>query len=239
MSDGCESCCVSAVEVSGSQTSRMLECPVLVHPTPLRVLLSSVPGPMKNRPPRRSILAWLRRPFIPVFWEIPRDGTALERASVIFLQGGELRELPKVLEWLGRSPLAGVPVVLHIDLLAGLANDEAGLRYVASLEGISGIITVRHHLVSPARRLGLACIVRLFLHDTRAVDRGLQIVESCPARRDRTFARRGGDRGGRPVPRHRPPADRRRPCPHSAVGPAASCSPAIRRSAPATRISGV
>jgi glycerol uptake operon antiterminator len=134
---------------------------------------------MKKRPHRRSILAWLRRPFIPVFWEIPRDATALERASVIFLQGGELTELPKVLEWLAGSPLAGVPVVLHIDLVAGLSNDEAGLRYVASLDGISGIITVRHHLVSPARRLGLACIVRLFLHDTRAVDRGLQIVESA------------------------------------------------------------
>lgn len=133
---------------------------------------------MKKRPPRRSILAWLRRPFIPVFGEIPRDGTALERASVVFLQGGELTELSKVLGWLAEGPLAGVPVVLHIDLLAGLSNDEAGLRYVASLDGISGIITVRHHLVSLARRLGLACFVRLFLHDTRAVERGLQIVAS-------------------------------------------------------------
>lgn len=133
---------------------------------------------MKKRTSHRSILGWLRRPFIPVFWEIPRDITTLERASVIFLQGGELMELPKVLGWLDSSPLAGVPVVLHIDLLGGLANDEAGLRYVASLEGISGIITVRHHLVSLAHRLGLACIVRIFLHDTRAVDRGLQVVEN-------------------------------------------------------------
>ncbi len=97
---------------------------------------------------------------------------------MLFLQGGELTGLPKILHWLEASPLAGIPVVLHIDLLAGLANDEAGLRYVASFDGINGIITVRHHLVAPARRLGLACFVRLFLHDTRAVERGLQIAQS-------------------------------------------------------------
>lgn len=131
---------------------------------------------MKHHPPRRSILGWFRRPFIPVFWEIPKDPSLLDRASMLFLQGGELTDLPKILRGLNESPLAGVPVVLHIDLVAGLANDEAGLRYVASLEGINGIITVRHHLASTARRLGLISIVRLFLHDTRAVTRGLQIV---------------------------------------------------------------
>jgi glycerol uptake operon antiterminator len=100
-------------------------------------------------------------------------------AGAIFLQGGELARLPKLLASLEGGPLADVPVMLHIDLLAGLANDEAGLRFVASLGRIRGVITVRHHLVPTARRLGLASIVRLFLHDSRAVNRGLAILEKC------------------------------------------------------------
>jgi glycerol uptake operon antiterminator len=51
------------------------------------------------------------------------------------------------------------------------------LRYVATLDGVDGIITVRHHLAPFARKLGLASVVRLFLQDGRAVERGLQVVE--------------------------------------------------------------
>jgi glycerol uptake operon antiterminator len=67
--------------------------------------------------------------------------------------------------------------MLHIDLLAGLANDESGLRYIATLPRINGIITTRHHLAPGARRLGLLSIVRLFLQDGRAIDRGLGVIE--------------------------------------------------------------
>jgi glycerol uptake operon antiterminator len=66
---------------------------------------------------------------------------------------------------------------LHIDLVNGLSNDEAGLRYVATLNRIEGIVTVRHHLAGLARKLGLMSIVRLFLQDGRAVERGLQVIE--------------------------------------------------------------
>jgi len=132
---------------------------------------------MKQRVPSSAMATWLRKPIIPAVWEVQKDQAALAGASIVFLQGGELADLPRLLASLENGPLAGVPVMLHVDLLAGLANDEAGLRYIAGLKRISGVITVRHHLVSTARRLGLASIVRLFLHDSRAVDRGLAVVE--------------------------------------------------------------
>jgi glycerol uptake operon antiterminator len=134
---------------------------------------------MKTPACNHPMASWLRKPIIPAVWEIQKDHNALAGAGMIFLQGGELANLPKILDSLDGGPLARVPLILHIDLLAGLANDEAGLRYIAGLGRIHGVITVRHHLVPTARRLGLASIVRLFLHDSRAVDRGLAIIEKC------------------------------------------------------------
>ncbi|GMV97057.1 MAG: glycerol-3-phosphate responsive antiterminator [Phycisphaerae bacterium] len=120
---------------------------------------------------------WLSKPVIPVFWHFEGREPLLAQASLLFLQGGELSELPPMLERLRSGPAADKPVMLHIDLLAGLTSDEAGLRYLAGLKGIDGIITVRGHLVGAARRLGLASILLLFLQDGRSVERGLHVIQ--------------------------------------------------------------
>jgi glycerol uptake operon antiterminator len=41
---------------------------------------------------------------------------------------------------------------------------------------LAGVVTVHHHLATPARKLGLLSIVRLFLSDSRALERGLSIA---------------------------------------------------------------
>lgn len=135
---------------------------------------------MKKDPPHLPIERWFTRPIIPVVWDVGQMSRAsLAQASLIFLQGGELASLPDVLEGLSRPPLAGIPLMLHIDLLAGLTSDEPGLRYLLGHKRIDGIITVRSHLIAAARRMGLAAILRLFLQDGRAVDRGLHIIEQA------------------------------------------------------------
>ncbi|HOW69159.1 MAG TPA: glycerol-3-phosphate responsive antiterminator [Phycisphaerae bacterium] len=135
---------------------------------------------MKKDRRHQPIERWFARPIIPVVWDIGQmDCTSLAQASLVFLQGGELAALPGVLEVLTRPPLADIPVMLHIDLLAGLTSDEPGLRYLVGHKRIDGIITVRSHLIAAARRMGLAAILRLFLQDGRAVDRGLHIIEQA------------------------------------------------------------
>lgn len=131
---------------------------------------------MKRHTRSPSVRDWLRKPVIPVFWDAGPDESLLADASMVFLQGGELKELPARLDRLRRGATADTPVMLHLDLLAGLASDEAGLRYLAGLGGIQGIITVRSHLVAPARKLGLASILLLFLQDGRSVERGLHVI---------------------------------------------------------------
>jgi glycerol uptake operon antiterminator len=130
--------------------------------------------------PVPSVAHWFDRPVIPVFSELGEmESSMLPHASLGFLQGGELSDLPRAVELLSQGTLVNLPIILHIDLLAGLSSDEAGLRYLAGLKRINGIITVRSHLVAAARRLGLASVLLVFLQDGRAVERGLHVIEQC------------------------------------------------------------
>ena len=118
------------------------------------------------------------RPIIPYLTEgVDRHPAAIATASIVMIGGGELAELPALLAKLQKPPFEKMPVLLHIDLVNGLANDESGLKYVATLDGVDGVVTVRHHLAPLARKLGLMSVVRLFLQDGRAVERGLGVIE--------------------------------------------------------------
>jgi len=125
---------------------------------------------------RISIDNCLRQPVIPVIWDLGRHADLIARASTTFLQGGPLAEFERILERFHAPELAGVALFAHIDLIAGLENSEAGLEYLATLGRLAGIVTVHHHLAKPARRLGLLSIVRLFVSDSRAVERGLAVA---------------------------------------------------------------
>ncbi len=126
----------------------------------------------------QNIAAHLTRPIIPYLTEgVDAHAQLIGTASLIMIGGGELAELPELLTRLSNPPFAKIPVLLHIDLVNGLSNDESGLRYVATLKRIGGIVTTRHHLAPAARKLGLMSVVRLFLQDGRAVERGLGVIE--------------------------------------------------------------
>jgi glycerol uptake operon antiterminator len=87
-----------------------------------------------------------------------------------------LSDLPRSLDAFCDSRLEHLPLFVHVDLVAGLENNDAGLGFLAGFKRISGVVTVHHHLTMAARKLGLLSIVRLFLSDSRAVDRGLSVV---------------------------------------------------------------
>jgi glycerol uptake operon antiterminator len=125
---------------------------------------------------RTSIDSCFRRHVIPVVWEPGKNRVLLAHASAIFLQGGPLAEFNRILKTFSEPDLADIALFVHIDLIGGLANNDAGLEFLAGFERITGVVTVHHQLSTPARRLGLLSIVRLFLSDSRAVDRGLSVA---------------------------------------------------------------
>lgn len=125
---------------------------------------------------RKSIDACFKKHVVPVAWDPPANPDLLARASSVFLQGGSLSDIARALDLYSTPKLEHLALFVHIDLVSGLENNEAGLEYLASFERISGIVTVHHYLAPAAKRHGLLSIVRLFLSDSRAVDRGLSVV---------------------------------------------------------------
>lgn len=116
------------------------------------------------------------KPVIPVLWELPSDQDLVSSASSVILQGGALTELASVIGQFEQPQLSKIHLLVHIDLVAGLENNEAGLECLAQLPRIRGVVTVHHHLSKSAAKLGLLSIVRLFLSDSRAVQRGLAVA---------------------------------------------------------------
>ena len=123
-----------------------------------------------------TIQSCFTKPVIPVLWELPRDNSSISNASAVILQGGTITELASVISQFDQPGLRDIKLLAHVDLIAGLENNEAGLECLAQLRRIAGVVTVHHYLAKPATRLGLLSIVRLFLSDSRAVQRGLSVV---------------------------------------------------------------
>src|SRR5688500_17053161 len=116
-------------------------------------------GHVRKQPKNTGISSYLTKPVIPYLTEgVDQHPQLIAAASLLMIGGGELAELPELLDRLSHPPFEKLPVLLHIDLVNGLSNDESGLRYVATLDRLDGIITVRHHLAPTARKLGLMSV---------------------------------------------------------------------------------
>src|SRR3954469_13030813 len=114
---------------------------------------------------RKSIDSCFCKPVIPVVWDQDAHNDLRARSSNVFLQGGSLGYLERILKVFSIPKLEIVSLFVHVDLASGLEKSEPGIEYLAGVERITGVVTVHHHLVSAARRLGLLSIVRLFLSD--------------------------------------------------------------------------
>ncbi len=128
-----------------------------------------------------SIQGCFRKPVIPVLWQLPNKLAAVSSASTVILQGGSITELAGVVRQFEQPALDHIHLLVHIDLIAGLENNEAGLECLAQLRRIRGVVTIHHHLTKPAKRLKLLSIVRLFISDSRAVERGLSVASRSHA----------------------------------------------------------
>jgi glycerol uptake operon antiterminator len=74
---------------------------------------------------------------------------------------------------------AGMIVFLHLDLIEGLANDRSAIKYVAKNWKPDGIITTKTNLIKFAKEEGLLTVQRLFLIDQQAIQKGIEIANTC------------------------------------------------------------
>jgi glycerol uptake operon antiterminator len=143
----------------------------MTKPNP-RTKLKNTPATSGDQSPRRERL--LAKPVIPVLSRESEE-PALGAAAAVFIQGTTLGNLGALVAQV-RATAPDAAVLVHIDLIQGLANDEAGVEFLADLCPVDGIVTIRHHLADHARRQGLLSVVRFFLQDTRALERALAVI---------------------------------------------------------------
>ena len=73
---------------------------------------------------------------------------------------------------------AGKTVYLHADLLRGVSADEFGCEYLCQRLRADGIISTKPKVLEAARRNRVATILRLFLIDTKSLDKGAALIKT-------------------------------------------------------------
>lgn len=92
---------------------------------------------------------------------------ALEASpELIFLLKSSILDIG---EHIARAHEKGKKLFVHVDLADGIGKDEAGISYLASL-GVDGIISTRTSTVRTAKEMGLLCVQRFFMIDSRSVE---------------------------------------------------------------------
>lgn len=94
--------------------------------------------------------------------------------SVVILIGGDINDLEGVSKVRSRYPEKYL--LAHVDLIAGVGKDEAGMRYLKRL-GLEGIVSVKWQLLRYAKENKMLTVQRLFLVDSEAIRTGLKIIK--------------------------------------------------------------
>ncbi|HHT27778.1 MAG TPA: glycerol-3-phosphate responsive antiterminator [Firmicutes bacterium] len=102
---------------------------------------------------------------------------ALEvRAPIIFLLTGSIFDLSAAV---AETKAVGSILFAHADLLQGIGKDAEGMRYLAKVLGVQGILTTRKQLIKEAQQVGLLTVQRVFAVDSEALRTGFDVVRSA------------------------------------------------------------
>jgi len=104
--------------------------------------------------------------------DLPR-ALASRVPAIFFLRAPAFHLGPLVWAVQARGKMAFV----HIDLIAGLGKDRAGVAFLAREIGVNGIVTSHGHLVAAARSDRVIAVQRLLLHDDLGLASALSAVE--------------------------------------------------------------
>lgn len=91
----------------------------------------------------------------------------VSEAKLVFVLYGSLASLPEVVAKLHEHHKF---VLVHVDLIKGLASDDAAIDYLAHVVGADGILTTRSNLIQHANRQGLFTVHRSFVLDSMALE---------------------------------------------------------------------
>lgn len=74
---------------------------------------------------------------------------------------------------------SGHKVLVHCDLIGGFKPDREGIRLLKNMFGVSGVLTQSAQVVSYAQKAGMFGILRVFIMDSRSLEKGIQILQEA------------------------------------------------------------
>ena len=95
-------------------------------------------------------------------------------SSVLFIIGGNIFDLPAIME---RATQAGKIVFVDVDLIKGVGKDASGIRYLAKVSRVHGVITTKSNLVRSTQKEGMLSVQRIFVLDSDSLSGALGVVE--------------------------------------------------------------
>lgn len=66
--------------------------------------------------------------------------------------------------------------IVHLDLVKGLTSDEYGTEFLCQKIGADGVISTKAKVIEYAKKNGKIAILRLFLIDSKSLEKGLQLI---------------------------------------------------------------
>jgi glycerol uptake operon antiterminator len=103
------------------------------------------------------------------------SGVENSDVNVVFLLGEKLSRLKRTVHQIEKINRMSF---VHIDLIEGLAKNEASVEYLAEEINPDGIITTKTYLIKAARKQGLMTVQRIFLVDSQSISTGIKLVNS-------------------------------------------------------------
>lgn len=94
--------------------------------------------------------------------------------KIVFILYGSIVNIGQIAE---RLRAAGKIIFIHLDMIEGLRNDEAGIHFIKNETNPYGVITTRQNQIRIAKHLGLVTILRLFIIDSKSLATGSRYVE--------------------------------------------------------------
>lgn len=96
------------------------------------------------------------------------------KADTVFLLSTDIFSLKNRIDDAHKN---GKKIYVHFDFINGLGKDKFGLQYVKHISP-DGIISVKPNIVRQAHEVGLVCIQRFFVVDSKAIDTAFEMIES-------------------------------------------------------------
>lgn len=88
----------------------------------------------------------------------------------------QLAELKSIIDTLKE---ANKKVLIHVDMIRGLANDEFGAIHLIQNYKVDGLISIKPKVIETAKKRKVIAIQRVFLKDSLSFHRSLDIVKKA------------------------------------------------------------